>query len=197
MGQLKVVAGGLQLSGQALVLDMLRASTIRSRHGQPISLGISRVTLNFNWQCANNRYIVYSSAAESSRNFSINTHDWEGRVENSLFLGHDKLEVLAHSLKIVDTHGAILFSADKNEVEIGANSLRIDGEGGTVFRESVQTPVVRAEPGRELKCVQAQRTDNLQINRKLISWVTDLSHRPDRCRSVPDRISSWNRERAV
>ena len=40
MGQLKVVAGGLQLSGQALVLDILRASTIRSRHGQPISIGL-------------------------------------------------------------------------------------------------------------------------------------------------------------
>lgn len=39
MGQLKVVPGGLQLSGQAWVLDMLRASNIRSRYGQPITLG--------------------------------------------------------------------------------------------------------------------------------------------------------------
>lgn len=39
MGQLKVVSGGLQLSGNTLVLDMLRASTIRSRHGQPLSIG--------------------------------------------------------------------------------------------------------------------------------------------------------------
>lgn len=59
--------------------------------------------------------------------------------------------MLAHSLKFIDTHGAVLFAADKNEVAIGANSLRIDGEGGAIFRESVQTPVVRAEPGRELK----------------------------------------------
>lgn len=88
---------------------------------------------------------------ESSRNFSINTRDWEGNIENNLFLGHDKMEVLAHSLKIKDTHGAVLFSADKNEVMIGANSLRIDGDGGAVFRESVQTSVIRAEPGRELK----------------------------------------------
>lgn len=91
------------------------------------------------------------TSIESSRNFSINTRDWEGNIENNLFLGHDKMEVLAHSLKIQDTHGAVIFSADKNEVKIGANSLRIDGEGGAVFRESVQTSVVRAEPGRELK----------------------------------------------
>lgn len=88
---------------------------------------------------------------ESSRNFSINTRDWEGNIENNLFLGHDKMEVLAHSLKIKDTHGAVIFSADKNEVMIGASSLRIDGDGGAVFRESVQTSVIRAEPGRELK----------------------------------------------
>lgn len=39
MGQLKIVPGGIQLTGQAVVMDMLRASTIRSRHGQPISIG--------------------------------------------------------------------------------------------------------------------------------------------------------------
>lgn len=47
MGQLKVVAGGLQLSGQTLVLDILRASTIRSRHGQPISIGTHRVVFMY------------------------------------------------------------------------------------------------------------------------------------------------------
>jgi hypothetical protein len=39
MGQLKVIPGGLQLSGQTLVLDVLRASNIRSRLGQPIVIG--------------------------------------------------------------------------------------------------------------------------------------------------------------
>lgn len=39
MGQLKIVPGGIQLTGQALIMDMLRASTIRSRHGQPIAIG--------------------------------------------------------------------------------------------------------------------------------------------------------------
>lgn len=95
--------------------------------------------------------IRFSIPTESSKNFSINTRDWEGRIDNHLFLGHDKLEVMAHSLKIIDTRGAILFSADKNEVAIGAASLRVEGEGGVIFRESVQTPMIRAEPGHELK----------------------------------------------
>ncbi|XP_037726288.1 delta-sarcoglycan [Drosophila subpulchrella] len=126
MGQLKIVPGGIQLSGQAIIMDMLRASTIRSRHGQPISI-------------------------ESSRNFSINTRDPNGMIENHLFLGHDKFECLSAGFRINDTNGRSLFSVNRNEVTIGAHSLRIDGEGGAVFRESVQTPHVRAEPGRELR----------------------------------------------
>ncbi|EDV32714.1 uncharacterized protein Dana_GF22006 [Drosophila ananassae] len=126
MGQLKIVPGGIQLSGQAIIMDMLRASTIRSRHGQPLSI-------------------------ESSRNFSINTRDPNGMIENHLFLGHDKFECLSAGFRINDTNGRSLFSVNRDEVTIGAHSLRIDGEGGAVFRESVQTPHIRAEPGRELR----------------------------------------------
>ncbi|XP_034479702.1 delta-sarcoglycan [Drosophila innubila] len=126
MGQLKIVPGGIQLSGQAVIMDMLRASTIRSRHGQPISI-------------------------ESSRNFSINTRDPNGVLENHLFLGHDKFECLSAGFRVNDTTGRNLFSVNRNEVTIGAHALRIEGEGGAIFRESIQTPHVRAEPGRELR----------------------------------------------
>lgn len=126
MGQLKIVPGGLQLTGQALFLDVLRASSIRSKFGQPIVF-------------------------ESSKNFTINTHDYEGHIDNQLFLGHDKIEVKAHHFKIYDPHGKILFATDRNDVTIGANILRVEGEGGIIFRESIQTPLIRAEPGKELK----------------------------------------------
>ncbi|XP_017872532.1 PREDICTED: delta-sarcoglycan [Drosophila arizonae] len=126
MGQLKIVPGGIQLTGQTVIMDMLRASTIRSRHGQPISI-------------------------ESSRNFSINTRDPNGVLENHLFLGHDKFECLSAGFRINDTTGRNLFSVNRNQVTIGAHSLRIEGEGGAIFRESIQTPHIRAEPGRELR----------------------------------------------
>lgn len=74
-------------------------------------------------------------------------------MDNRLFLGHDKLEVLAHHFKVVDTHGTMLFAVNKNEVLIGANALNVVGEGGAIFQESIQTPLIRAEPGKELKCV--------------------------------------------
>lgn len=88
---------------------------------------------------------------ESSRNFSINTRDMNGMLENHLFLGHDKLECLTKGFRINDTAGRNLFSVNRNEVTIGAHALRIDGEGGAIFRESIQTPHLRAEPGRELR----------------------------------------------
>lgn len=62
MGQLRIVPGGLQLLGQALVLDSLFTSSIKSRRGQPVLV-------------------------ESSRNFTINTRDSLGLAQSSLFLG--------------------------------------------------------------------------------------------------------------
>ncbi|KAG8232879.1 hypothetical protein J437_LFUL004749, partial [Ladona fulva] len=60
MGNLRIVAGGIQLNGQAMILDTLVASSIKSRRGQPITI-------------------------ESSRNFSVNARDDQGRVVNRLF----------------------------------------------------------------------------------------------------------------
>lgn len=39
MGQLKIIPHGVQLTGQTLIMDLLRASSIRSKHGQPITIG--------------------------------------------------------------------------------------------------------------------------------------------------------------
>lgn len=68
-----------------------------------------------------------------------------------MFLGHDKLEVLTNGFLVTDTTGKLLFSVDRDEVAIGARTLRIDGDGGVVFKESVQTPSVKAKPGYGLK----------------------------------------------
>lgn len=39
IGQLKVMDGGVQLEGQAVILDELRTSHLRSRQGQPMTFG--------------------------------------------------------------------------------------------------------------------------------------------------------------
>ncbi|XP_021954197.1 delta-sarcoglycan [Folsomia candida] len=136
MGPLKVVPGGIQLRGESMVLDSLIASKIRSRRNQPIHI-------------------------ESSKNISLIARGPDGRVLNKLFLGDDKLECQASGMKITDTRGRLLFSADRKEVLVGAELLRVTGEGGAVFHGSVQTPLVRAESGNELRLESPTR--NLEV----------------------------------
>ncbi|CAH1110688.1 unnamed protein product [Psylliodes chrysocephalus] len=65
--------------------------------------------------------------------------------------GNEKLECLTNNFKITDDRGSLLFSADKREVLVGSEMLRVVGEGGTKFSGSVQTNLVRAEAGHELR----------------------------------------------
>lgn len=68
-----------------------------------------------------------------------------------MFLGHDKLEVQTKSFRVSDPHGNTLFHVDRDAVEIAAGSLRVEGEGGVIFKDSVQTNLLKAEPGKDLK----------------------------------------------
>ncbi|XP_063530430.1 zeta-sarcoglycan-like isoform X2 [Cydia strobilella] len=125
MGQLRIVPGGLQLLGQALVLDSLFASSIKSRRGQPIAI-------------------------ESSRNFTVSTRDTEGLLQSRLFLSHDRLEVNAPRLEVRDARGALLFGAGQDSVTVGAETLTITSPAGAMLHTSAQTPLVRAPPSKRL-----------------------------------------------
>ncbi|KAK3910986.1 Delta-sarcoglycan [Frankliniella fusca] len=133
MGQLRVVAGGLQLNGQAMVMDALVASNIRSRRGQPITI-------------------------ESSRNFTLNVRDEAGAVASQMYLDKSRLECASGGFRVQDAKGRTLFSADKKEVVVGASLLRVTGQGGAVFDASVQTPAVRADSGSDLKLESPTRS---------------------------------------
>ncbi|KAJ8984455.1 hypothetical protein NQ317_012520 [Molorchus minor] len=133
MGHLKIVSGGLRLEGRAFILDSLIASSIKSRTGQPIIV-------------------------ESSKNLTLKSRHKDGSIGSWIFLGNDRFECLTNNFKIMDDRGATLFSADANEVTVGAESLRVTGEGGTSFSGSVQTTLVRSEPGHELKLESPTRT---------------------------------------
>lgn len=117
-------------------MDKLIASKIASRAGLPVHV-------------------------ESTRNISLLSRDKNGMVHNRLFLGDDKMEVTASSMKIHDTRGRLLFSADRKEVIVGAELLRVTGEGGAVFHGSVQTPLVRPESGNELRLESPTRSLNV------------------------------------
>ncbi|KAJ9591020.1 hypothetical protein L9F63_027772, partial [Diploptera punctata] len=63
---------------------------------------------------------------------------------------NDRLECQARGFRVTDTRGTVLFSADRKEVVVGAEVLRVTGNGGAVFDGTVQTPLVRADSGNEL-----------------------------------------------
>lgn len=62
-----------------------------------------------------------------------------------------RLEVSAHSFKVADAHGNNLFSVNQNAVTIGAHALKVEGDGGVIFKDSIQTPLIRAEAGKDLR----------------------------------------------
>ncbi|XP_044730838.1 zeta-sarcoglycan [Chrysoperla carnea] len=137
MGQLRIVTGGIQLNGQAMVLDALIASTIRSRKGVPITI-------------------------ESSKNLTLSTRDRNGYLLNRLILGNDRLECQTRGFRITDDRGAVIFSADRREVVLGAEVLKVTGVGGVVFEGSIQTPLVRAESAHDLRLESPTRSLELR-----------------------------------
>lgn len=71
--------------------------------------------------------------------------------DSNLLAGNDRLECLANNFKILDDRGNVLFSASSEEVTVGAHVLKVVGRGGTIFSGSIQTPLVRAESGHDLR----------------------------------------------
>ena len=64
---------------------------------------------------------------------------------------NDRFEVEAHSFRVNDAHGNSLFSVNKNAVTVGAHALKVEGDGGIIFKDSIQTPLIRSEAGKDLK----------------------------------------------
>ncbi|CAK1578291.1 unnamed protein product [Parnassius mnemosyne] len=133
MGQLRIVPGGLQLLGQAIVLDSLFASSIKSRRGQPISV-------------------------ESSRNFTVSTRDSHGSLQSRLYLGHDRLEVNVGRLEVRDARGGLLLGATQDSVTVGADNLVVTSPAGASFHTAVQAPLVRAPPSKQLVLESSTRS---------------------------------------
>ncbi|XP_074032264.1 sarcoglycan delta isoform X2 [Leptinotarsa decemlineata] len=142
MGQLKIVPGGLKLEGKAFILDSLIASSIKSRLHQPIIF-------------------------ESSENLSLRARHRNGDLSSWMVLGNDKLECSTNNFRILDDRGTLLFSVNNSEVTVGSENLRVTGEGGTSFSGSVQSTIVRAKSGHELRLESPTRTLEIRAARAL------------------------------
>lgn len=59
---MKITPGGIQLNGDAMILDSLMTSSVSSKKGQPLTV-------------------------ESSQSVTLNARDSQGRIANKVFLG--------------------------------------------------------------------------------------------------------------
>ncbi|KAL0117119.1 hypothetical protein PUN28_010152 [Cardiocondyla obscurior] len=152
IGSLKVVPGGIELRGQAAVLDALVASSLRSRRGKNLVL-------------------------ESWSNFTASARSHDGRLLARLTVGEDRVDCVSRGFRITDPRGGVLFSADREQVIVGAEMLRVTGDGGAVFQGSVQTPLVRGESGRGLKLESATRSLKINAPQRVAieSWANEIS----------------------
>uniref|UniRef100_A0A667XYV0 Sarcoglycan, delta (dystrophin-associated glycoprotein) n=1 Tax=Myripristis murdjan TaxID=586833 RepID=A0A667XYV0_9TELE len=75
-----------------------------------------------------------------------------------LCLGSSGFRARGKMLEVKSTTGKLLFSADDQEVVVGAERLRVMGAEGAVFSNSVETPHVRAEPFKELRLESPTRS---------------------------------------
>lgn len=62
IGNMKITPNGIQLNGEAMVLDSLMTSQITSKRGQPLTF-------------------------DSSQNVTLTARDTQGRMANRIFLG--------------------------------------------------------------------------------------------------------------
>ncbi|XP_013859530.1 delta-sarcoglycan isoform X4 [Austrofundulus limnaeus] len=133
MGNLRITEKGLKLEGDSEFLQPLYAKEIQSKPGRPLFL-------------------------QSSRNVSVNIVNNNNQLLTQLVTGSSGFKAQGKMFEVKSTSGKLLFSADEQEVVVGAERLRVMGAEGAVFSKSVETPHVRAEPFKELRLESPTRS---------------------------------------
>uniref|UniRef100_A0AAZ3S9D6 Uncharacterized protein n=1 Tax=Oncorhynchus tshawytscha TaxID=74940 RepID=A0AAZ3S9D6_ONCTS len=133
MGNLRITEKGLKLEGDSEFLQPLYAKEIQSRPGSPLFL-------------------------QSSKNVSVNILNGKNQLVTQLIAGSSGVRAQGKMLEVKSSTGKLLFSADDQEVVVGAERLRVTGAEGAVFTNSVETPHVRAEPFKELRLESPTRS---------------------------------------
>ncbi|KAJ0179289.1 hypothetical protein K1T71_005001 [Dendrolimus kikuchii] len=137
LGLIKIIKGGVELEGDAWVLNNLVASSITSQPAQPITL-------------------------HSHRNFTIHVSDQHRMEHSKLLIKRDSIEFSGRSFHIRDARGGSVFHASRDEVRVSADMLTVDGQGGLAVKSALQAPFVRAPPGSNLQLESLTRRLDLR-----------------------------------
>ncbi|XP_021561591.1 zeta-sarcoglycan [Carlito syrichta] len=134
MGNLRVTKKGIRLEGISEFLLPLYVKEIHSRKDSPLVL-------------------------QSDRNVTVNARNHMGQLTGQLTVGADAVEAQCKRFEVrASEDGRVLFSADEDEITIGAEKLKVTGTEGAVFGHSVETPHVRAEPSQDLRLESPTRS---------------------------------------
>ncbi|CAB1436362.1 unnamed protein product [Pleuronectes platessa] len=120
MGNLRITEKGLKLEGDSEFLQPLYAKEIQSKPGRPLFL-------------------------QSSRNVSINILGSNNQLLTQLVTGAHGFKAQGKMFEVKSTAGKLLFSADEQEVVVGAERLRVMG-----LAARLQQPVNSLAPGQHL-----------------------------------------------
>ncbi|XP_023582194.1 delta-sarcoglycan [Trichechus manatus latirostris] len=100
MGNLRITEKGLKLEGDSEFLQPLYAKEIRSRPGNALYF-------------------------KSARNVTVNILNDQTKVLTQLITGPKAVEAYGKKFEVKTVSGKLLFSADENEVVVGAERLRV------------------------------------------------------------------------
>uniref|UniRef100_A0A667YDZ7 Sarcoglycan, delta (dystrophin-associated glycoprotein) n=1 Tax=Myripristis murdjan TaxID=586833 RepID=A0A667YDZ7_9TELE len=137
MGNLRITEKGLKLEGDSEFLQPLYAKEIQSKPGRPLFL-------------------------QSSRNVSVNIVNSNNQLLTQLVAGSSGFRARGKMLEVKSTTGKLLFSADDQEVVVGAERLRVMGEWFGVSWTAPKGIQILAEAGD----IQATCRNELRLESK-------------------------------
>ncbi|CAG4964844.1 unnamed protein product [Parnassius apollo] len=137
IGPIKIIKDGIQLEGQAWILDNLVASTITSQIAQPITL-------------------------HSFRNFTVLVSEPNHGEIAKMFIKRNNIEYSGKKFEVHDAKGANVFHASREEVRVFADAFAVDGEGGLTVNSAIQAPLIRAPPSSKLQLESLTRRLDLR-----------------------------------
>lgn len=141
MGNLRVTKKGIRLEGISEFLLPLYVKEIHSRKDSPLVL-------------------------QSDRNVTVNARNHMGQLTGQLTVGAEAVEAQCKRFEVrASEDGRVLFSADEDEITIGAEKLKVTGTEGAVFGHSVETPHIRAEPSQDLRLESPTRSLKMEAPR--------------------------------
>ncbi|XP_029922628.1 gamma-sarcoglycan [Myripristis murdjan] len=99
-----------------------------------------------------------SLLVHSSENVSLNARNENGDVTGSLFVGPKEAQGHTQNLVINSNNDNMLFAADGKMAVVGTDKLRITGPEGALFQHSVEVPVLKSEPLKDLRLESPTRS---------------------------------------